>query len=59
MEAQTYVTGQRILKFDNWIPRGTRGRTGLQAEIRVLEKKREQSPQASLWLTFCQRPTLM
>ena len=38
VEAQTYITGQCVLKLDNWIPRGTRGRAGLQAEIRVLGK---------------------
>ena len=39
VEAQTYITGQCVLKLDNWIPRGTRGRAGLQAEITVLSKK--------------------
>lgn len=56
--AETYVTSQCVLKFDNWIPCGPRSRTRLQAEIRVLEG-REQSPQKQSWFTFWQRHMLI
>ena len=39
-ETHTHVTGQGILKFDDRIPCGTRGRARWQAEIRVLKRRK-------------------
>lgn len=52
MEVWTYITGQGILKFNNWTPSRTRGRTRWQAEIGVLKKKKKATQPTEIFLAL-------